>query len=100
MVNPSKAQQQTDYGPATFIAALGNILVVVFAVWVFLPWFALLVVVLPLLIVDVGLAVVLRSRQGLLRQVGQGMLIGSIAAPSVVVLFVLGVMIGQSTGIL
>ncbi|MGE4024079.1 hypothetical protein [Mycolicibacterium sp.] len=99
-MNPPAAQRQTDYSPATFIASLVNILVVMLAVWVFLPWLALLVVVLPLLLVDLALAVVLRSRQGRLGQVGQGMLIGLIAAPVAVVVFVLGLVIGQAAGIL
>lgn len=86
------------YGPVTFLAALGNILVVELAVWVFLPWFLLVIYVVPLLLVDLLLAWILKSQPGPLGQIGRGMLIGSIAAPAVLALFLPGLLLAQALG--
>lgn len=100
MVNSRAAQPLTSsYGPATFLAALVNILVVETAVWYFLPWFALAVFVLPLLLIDLAMAAVLRSRPGVAGQVGRGLLIGLIAAPAALAVFLPGLMLVQAMGL-
>lgn len=97
MVNQPAAQPLTShYGPVTFISALANILVVQIAVWAFLPWFVLVIFVLPLLLVDLATAVVLRSRPGAAGQVGRGMLVGMIAAPATLAVFLPGLLIAQA----
>ena len=99
MVNKAAAQpRKPDYGPVTFLAALGNIFVVELAVWVFLPWFLLAIYVVPLLLIDLVLAMVLKSRHGTMGQVGRGMLIGLIAAPAAVGLFLPGLLLAQALG--
>lgn len=99
MVNEAAARPLSPtYGPVTYLAALGNILVVELAVWVFLPWFLVAIYVLPLLLIDLLVAVVLKSRPGTLGQVGRGMLIGLIAAPAAVGLFLPGLLLAQALG--
>jgi hypothetical protein len=100
VVSSRAAQPLTSsYGPVTFLAALVNILVVETAVWYFLPWFALAVFVLPLLLIDLALAAVLRSRPGVAGQVGRGMLIGLVAAPVALAVFLPGLMLVQAMGL-
>lgn len=99
MVNDAAAQRSCTYGPVTFLAALANILVVETAVWVFLPWFVLAVFVLPLLAVDLAIAAVLRARGGGAGQIGQGMLVGLIAAPTALIVFLPGLLLVQAVGI-
>ncbi|KUI34682.1 hypothetical protein AU195_09165 [Mycobacterium sp. IS-1496] len=82
------------------MAAVVNTLVVEFAVWIFLPWFVLAIYVLPLLLVDLVIALILRSRVGASGQIGQGMLIGLIAAPAALALFLPGLMLAQASGLI
>lgn len=90
---------RVSYGPAVFVAALVNILIVELALWVTVPWFALAVFVIPLLVVDLGVAALLKLRKGTLRQVGHGMMIGLIAAPATVVVFAPGLWLVQAVGL-
>ncbi len=100
MVNGAAAQPlKASYGPVTFLAALANILIVEIAVWWFLPWFLQAIYVLPLLVVDVVVAAVLKSRPGTMGQIGRGMLIGLIAAPAAVAIFWPGLMLVQALGL-
>lgn len=96
MVKAHPQRTQTAYGPAGFIAALANILVIEVAVWIFLPWFLLAIYVLPFLLVDLALAATLRSRRGTAGQVGRGMMIGLLSAPAALLLFLPGLMLAQS----
>ncbi|MDZ5088742.1 MULTISPECIES: hypothetical protein [Mycobacteriaceae] len=93
--------QPVSYGPATFVAALVNILIVEVALWLTVPWIALAVFVVPLLVVvvDVVVAAILTSRSGTLSQVGRGMLIGLIAAPATLVVFLPGFFLAQAFGL-
>lgn len=100
MVSDGATQAITPrYGPPTFAAALANILIVEFALWTLMPWFLLAVFVVPLLLVDLVVAVVLKSRRGTLGQIGRGMMIGLLAAPAGLALFVPGFMIAQAVGL-
>lgn len=100
MVNaPATQSLQPAHGPVAFAAALVNIVIVELAVWVVLPWLALAFYVLPLLVIDLGVALVLKSRRGASAQVGRGMLIGLLAAPISLVLFVPGLWLTQALGI-
>ncbi|MFS0899157.1 hypothetical protein [Mycolicibacterium litorale] len=98
-MNDGVAQRPPTYGPVTFLAALANILVVETAVWYFLPWFALAIVVLPFLLIDLAAAAILRSRPGVVGQIGQGMLIGLIAAPAALIVFLPGLLLAQAAGL-
>ena len=98
MVNDARPQR-VSYGPATFVAALVNILIVEVALWLTVPWIALAVFVGPLLVVDVVVAAILTSRSGTLAQVGRGMLIGLIAAPATLVVFLPGFFLAQALGL-
>ncbi|MCG7578820.1 hypothetical protein [Mycolicibacterium sp. OfavD-34-C] len=91
--------QRVSYGPATFVSALVNVLIVEVALWLTVPWIALAVFVVPLLVVDVVVATILKSRSGTLKQVGQGMLIGLIAVPATLVLFLPGLILTQALGL-
>jgi len=100
MVNDPAAQPlKPVYGPVTFVAALGNILLVEFCVWVFLPWFVLAVYVVPLLLIDLVVAAVLKARPGVWGEVGRGMMIGLIAVPAALAFFLPGFLIVQALGI-
>ncbi|BBZ06287.1 hypothetical protein MDOR_04760 [Mycolicibacterium doricum] len=90
----------SSYGPVTFVAALVNILFVeTAAVWYFLPWFALAIFVLPFVLIDLAIAAVLRSRPGVAGQVGRGMLIGLVAAPVALAVFLPGFLLVQAAGL-
>jgi hypothetical protein len=86
------------YGPITFVAALGNSLLVGLATWYFLPWFALAVFVLPILLVDLTLGAVLARRPGAIGQFGWGMLVGLITAPVTLLVFLPGLLLVQALG--
>ena len=98
MVNDT-GPQRINYGPTTFVAALVNILIVEVALWLTVPWIALAVFVVPLLVVDAVVAAILKSRSGALAQVGRGMLIGLIAAPATLVVFLPGFFLAQALGL-
>lgn len=97
--NDERCQIVARYGPAAFVAALVNILIVEFALWMTMPWFALAIFVIPLLLVDFVVAAVLKSRKGTSGQVGRGMLIGLLAAPAALVVFLPGFLLAQSAGL-
>jgi hypothetical protein len=80
------------------LAALTNILVVEVAVWLFLPWFVLAVFVLPLLLIDLAMAAILRARPGTAGQIGRGMMIGLISAPMTLAVFLPGLLLAQAMG--
>jgi hypothetical protein len=99
MVNSAASQQVArSCGPATFLAALANILVVEVAVWVILPWLVLAVFVLPLLLIDLAIATVLRARPSTAGQIGRGMMIGLISAPMALAVFLPGLLLAQAMG--
>ena len=95
----NQARQQVRYGPATFVAALVNILIVEIALWLTVPWIALAVFVVPLLVVDVVVAAILKSRSGTPEQVGRGMLIGLLAVPAALVVFLPAFFLVQAAGL-
>lgn len=88
------------YGPASFVAALGNTLVLEYITWLFLPWLSYfaLIIVLPVLVVDLALSGVLAARPGTLGQIGRGMLIGCLSVPLTVVIFALGTLTLHAVG--
>ena len=76
------------YGPWGFAAASLNILVIEFATWVLLPWVFLAIILIPLVLADLAISAVLKSRPGKVGEVGRGMMIGCIAAPAAAVFFI------------
>ncbi|MBB2989677.1 hypothetical protein FHR72_001140 [Mycolicibacterium iranicum] len=84
---------ESRYGPASFGAALANIVLIEFTMWVFTPWWLLAVYMLPLLLVNLVLAVLLERRGGIPGQIGRGMLIGLLSVPAALVLFLPGFML-------
>ena len=100
MNNSAEPTLKPRYGPVTFLAALINILIVEFAIWLTLPWFLLTIYVLPLLVIDLAIAALLNSRPGTPGQIGRGMLIGLIAAPLTLVVFVPGLWLAQALGLI
>lgn len=87
------------YGPITFFAALANSLFVSLATWYFLPWFALAVFVLPILVADLVAGAALATRSGTMGHVGRGMLVGLIAAPMTLLVFLPGLLLVQELGL-
>ena len=101
MVNgPDVSHQVSQYGPLGFAAALVNILVIEFVTWVLLPWFYLVVFLVPLLLLDFALSAFLATRQGKLREIGRGMMIGCIAGPAALVFFIPLYLVVQSVGLI
>ena len=89
MVNAEReAPAVSGYGPWGFAAASMNILLIEFVTWVLLPWVFLAIFLIPLVLVDLAVSAVLKSRPGRVGEVGRGMMIGCIAAPAAAVFFV------------
>lgn len=91
---------KTRYGPAGLVAAVANILVVQFATWIFLPYFLLTLFALPILLVDLAVAGVLASRPGRWGVIGRGMLIGWLAGPLSLLLFIPAYFAVNATGLI
>ena len=90
MVTRSGKPNGRRYGPATFTASLLNTLAVGLATWYFLPWLALAVFIMPILLLDLAIGAVLATRAGNVGEVGRGMLIGLLAAPLTLLFFLPG----------
>ena len=88
MVAASSVTSTKQYGPLGFSAAMVNILFIEFSTLALLPWVYLTVFIIPLLLVDVAVAVFLRRRPGTLGEIGRGMLIGCIAGPAALAFFI------------
>jgi hypothetical protein len=101
MVNvPEVSHPARHYGPTGFVAALVNILVIEFVTWLLLPWFYLALFLIPVLLLDLGLSAFLAARQGKLREIGRGMMIGCIAGPAALVFFIPLYLLVQSVGLI
>ncbi|MCV7208844.1 hypothetical protein [Mycolicibacterium canariasense] len=94
------ASMTLKYGPASFVAALANILLVNLCIWLFvLGMFGGYQYYLPLLTLDLVISYVLTLRRGTYAQVGRGMLIGWLSAPLSLVIFIGVFSIGKAIGI-
>ena len=101
MVNESTADPSVQrYGPTSFVVALGNSLFMGLVTWYFLPWFALAVFVLPILLIDLALGAVLATRSGTMGQLGRGLLVGLITAPLTLLIFLPGLLLVQGLGLI
>jgi hypothetical protein len=69
------------YGAVGFISATANVFIGNLAAWISFPYFLLYLLFVPLILIDVVLAVVLAARPGKSGQVGRGMLIGLLSVP-------------------
>ncbi len=87
------------YGAAGFAAALVNILALEFLTWIFIVyWYMLPVIVLPAVIVDALIGYGLTRGHGSVAQIGRGMLIGCLAAPLTVLVFIPAWIIAKAIG--
>jgi hypothetical protein len=87
------------YGPVGFAAALVNILIVDLATWlVVLPLPPLAMLVLPISLAYTGLCAVLAKAPGKWGETGRGMLIGSLAAPLSLIVFIPAFIIAHAIG--
>jgi hypothetical protein len=101
MMNVGDKSPSADlYGPLGFGAVLVNILVIEFITWVLLPWFYLVLFVVPVLLLDVGISAFLATRSGKVREIGRGMLIGCIAGPAALVFFIPLYLLVQAAGLI
>ena len=91
--------RENPYGRAGFAAALLNILVIEFATWVLMSGIYFAVYLVPALLVDLGLSALLATRQGRIREVGRGLLIGCIAGPAAIVVFVPSFLLAEKVGL-
>ncbi len=100
MVKGVPAQRHTaGYGPWSLVAALFNVLVIELAVWATLPYLLLAIYVVPLIVVDLIVAIVLEARKGASGQVGRGMLIGLLCVPAGLIVLVPGFLAAQAAGL-
>ncbi|MBJ7339339.1 hypothetical protein [Mycolicibacterium sp.] len=76
-----------------------NILIIEFVTWVLLPWVFLVVFLIPIVLLDLALSAFLKSRQGRLSEIGQGMMIGCISAPAAAVFFIPLYFLAQAVGL-
>ena len=81
---------EARYGPAGFTAAIVTVTALEVLSWVYLlwGWYLLPVVVLPAVALDLLIGYGLTRMSGAAAQVGRGMVIGGIAAPLTVLLFI------------
>ena len=87
------------YGPAGFVALVGNMLVLEFVTWFFMPaWYLVPVIVLPIVIVNPLIGYALTKRHGLTGQVGRGLMLASASAPLTIVLFVVALVVANAVG--
>jgi hypothetical protein len=75
----------SPYGPITFLVAVLHILVVEFAMWLFMPYS--IVFVLPAVLSYMAIAAIVLRAPGKLGQIGRGMLIGSLSGPLSLLVF-------------
>lgn len=93
-VSPSKR-----FGPAGFAAAVIDVVVLEFLTWTFmLAFYMIPFTVLPAVVVNALIAWGLTRGRGTVAQVGRGMLIGCVAAPLTVLLFIPAWIIAQAVG--
>jgi len=86
--NPKVSVSENRYGAVAFVATMVNILIVEFVTWIYFPWMPLVLIVLPILLLDLAVAAVLATRPGMLGAVGRGMLVGWLAVPISLVIFI------------
>ena len=91
---------QNRYGPISFVAAMVNILVVEFMTWYFLPWVLIVCVILAiLLLIELWVfAVVVYESRGKGAQAARGMMIGWLAGPLTLIIFVPAYLVVQAIG--
>lgn len=88
-LNMSAPADLARYGPVSVIGAGTTVLVLELITWVFAAWLLFALVVLPIVFVVVlGLSAALARAKGRVGQVGRGMMIGCIAAPLSLAIFV------------
>jgi hypothetical protein len=98
VVNDATAPQSA-YSQRSFVAVLLNVLVIEFSLWFTVPYLYLAIYVLPLIAIDLIVALVLKSRGGMLGQIGRGMLIGLLCVPAGLLILLPGFFIAQASGL-
>jgi mannose/fructose/N-acetylgalactosamine-specific phosphotransferase system component IIC len=98
VVNDATAPQGA-YSQRSFVAVLLNVLVIEFSLWFAVPYLYLAFYVLPLIAIDLIVALVLKSRGGMLGQIGRGMLIGLLCVPAGLLILLPGFFIAQASGL-
>ena len=88
------------YGPLGFAAGLVNILIIEFVTWVLLPWVFFVVFLIPFVLLDLALSAFLKSRQGKVSEIGQGMMIGCISAPAATGFFIPLYLLAETVGLI
>jgi len=98
-MNMSDPADLTRYGPVSVIGACTTMLALELITWAFAPWLLFALVVLPIVFVVVlGLSAALARAKGRVGQAGRGMMIGCIAAPLSIAVFVPVILIAHAIG--
>jgi len=101
MVNETRWHQGKEkYSAAGFGAALANGVGIELVTWLLLPWFYLAIILIPVLLLDLAVSVFLATRRGKLREIGWGMLVGSIAGPATLIFFIPLYFLTQGVGLI
>lgn len=87
------------YGIWGFIAAAVNTLFLEFATWMLAPWLIYALLILPpLFLIDLAISALVARFGGLAGQIGRGLMIGCIAAPLSLAIFVPVFIMAQAIG--
>lgn len=90
---------QSRYGPISFAAALANVFVVEIVTWLFvLPMPPLALIVFPASLAYTALCAAIGKAPGKIGQAGRGMLLGSLASPLSLIIFIPAFIIAHAIG--
>ncbi|WP_346425763.1 hypothetical protein [Mycobacterium sp. IS-1264] len=90
---------KSRYGPISFVAAFANVFVVEVVTWLFvLPMPPLALIVFPASLVYTVLCAVVVKAPGKIGQAGRGMLVGSLAGPLSLIIFIPAFIIAHAVG--
>ncbi|GAY14071.1 hypothetical protein [Mycobacterium sp. shizuoka-1] len=96
---PDERPTSEKYGRAGFVATSLTVLVLEFITWVFLLyWYFLPVTAVPAAALAALIGYLLKRSRGTAAQVGQGILIGALAAPLTMAIFIPAWILAQAIG--
>ncbi|KWX23445.1 hypothetical protein AFM11_14245 [Mycolicibacterium wolinskyi] len=97
--NSAITRHLSRYGIWGFIAAATNTLFLEFATWVLAPWLLYALLILPpIILTDLAISALVARCGGVAGQIGRGLMIGCIAAPASLAIFVPVFIIAHAIG--
>ncbi|MBU9766933.1 hypothetical protein FR943_24215 [Mycobacterium sp. TNTM28] len=87
------------YGAAGFLAALSNIAFLETVTWIIAPWWMIALIVLPVLfLIDLAISAIAAKGPSNVGQIGRGMMVGCMAAPLSLAIFIPIFLLAHSVG--